>query len=175
MATTNSKVTRVQPVFRWLEKHGGIRWGEQLVRLASGLAHRPACGAVRGVQLSPEAEVGPTPQRLAWMIRNAHRLVPQNGQQWRQLGRRVRNREAIERALSRLDCGEVRGVPKALILEGKTHADCLIECEGAFIWIEGKRLDWLSPCTTWDVNRDQLARNVEAVWTVARRPARTTA
>ena len=55
-----------------------------------------------------------------------------------------------------------------LILEGPTSADCLIECERAFIWIEGKRFDWIDPAITWDVSRDQLARNVEAVWTLAK-------
>lgn len=40
----------------------------------------------------------------------------------------------------------------------------IIECERAIIWIEGKRFDWLSPCTTWDVTRDQLSRNLEAAW-----------
>jgi hypothetical protein len=43
---TNSKHTRVQPVFGWLEKHGGTCWSEQLLRLASGLTHPPTCGAV---------------------------------------------------------------------------------------------------------------------------------
>jgi hypothetical protein len=60
-------------------------------------------------------------------------------------------------------------VPKRsrLILEGPTSADWLIECERALIWIEGKRYDWLDPATTWDVARDQLARNVEAAWLLA--------
>src|SRR5205085_1318678 len=40
-------------------------------------------------------------------------------------------------------------------------------CERAVIWIEGKLNDWLSPSTTWDVSRDQLARNLEAVWLIA--------
>ena len=53
------------------------------------------------------------------------------------------------------------------VLEGKTHADCLITCERAIIWIEGKRNDWLSPRTKWDADRDQLARNVEAAWIYA--------
>jgi hypothetical protein len=35
------------------------------------------------------------------------------------------------------------------------------------IWIEGKRDDWLSPSTKWDVTRDQLARNVDAAWCIA--------
>jgi hypothetical protein len=60
--------------------------------------------------------------------------------------------------------GEGHG--RELIPEGPTPADCLIECEHAFIWIEGKRFDWLSPSTTWDVMRDQLARHVEAVWSL---------
>ena len=37
----------------------------------------------------------------------------------------------------------------------------------ALIWIEGKRFDWLDPSTTWDVTRDQLARNIEAVASLA--------
>ena len=31
-------------------------------------------------------------------------------------------------------------------------------------WVEGKRNDWLDTSITWDVCRDQLARNVEAAW-----------
>jgi hypothetical protein len=54
-----------------------------------------------------------------------------------------------------------------MILEGATYADCLIETERAVVWIEGKRNDWLSPATRWDVSRDQLARNLEAAWIVA--------
>lgn len=81
---------------------------------------------------------------------------------------RTSDERAREAALAILDTGSTHGVPRRLVLEGKTHADCLIECEDAFIWIEGKRFDWLSPSTTWDVARDQLARNLEAVWSVAR-------
>src|SRR5262249_10630451 len=33
----------------------------------------------------------------------------------------------------------------------------------ALIWVEGKRNDWLDYSTKWDVTRDQLARNLEAV------------
>jgi hypothetical protein len=62
---TNSKHTRVQPVFGWLEKPGGTCWSEQLLRLASGLTHPPTCGAVRCVHLEPEAEFAATPARLS--------------------------------------------------------------------------------------------------------------
>jgi len=51
--------------------------------------------------------------------------------------------------------------------EGSTKADCIIDCTHAVIWVEGKRNDWLAPSTTWDVMRDQLARNLEAAWILA--------
>jgi hypothetical protein len=101
------------------------------------------------------------------MIRNAHRLAPQDGRQWQEYARRVINNPKKQWALALLDGGTCEGVPKELILEGSTHADCLIECERAFVWIEGKRNDWISPCIKWDVTRDQLARNLEAAWMLA--------
>jgi hypothetical protein len=55
-----------------------------------------------------------------------------------------------------------------MILEGQSSADCLIDCEHAVVWVEGKRDDWLAPSTSWDVARDQLARNLEAAWLLAR-------
>jgi len=88
--------------------------------------------------------------------------------QWREYATRVINNPAKQKALALLDGGSGEGVPKSLILEGPTYADCLIECERAFVWIEGKRNDWLSPCIKWDVTRDQLARNLEAAWILAR-------
>jgi len=72
-----------------------------------------------------------------------------------------------DEALKTLDDGDAKGLSKNLKLEGSTHADCLIECERAFVWIEGKRNDWLSPSIKWDVTRDQLARNLDAVWQLA--------
>jgi hypothetical protein len=66
-----------------------------------------------------------------------------------------------------LDAGHATGLSKNLKLEGATHADCLIECDRGFVWIEGKRNDWLSPSIKWDITRDQLARNLEAVWQLA--------
>jgi hypothetical protein len=168
ISSTNSRISRVQPVFSWLKANGGDEWPARLVQLAIGGAQVPACGSVSRVDLDPEAEVSPTPARLAWMIRNVNRLAPRDGRQWKSLRQRVTDSKAVQKALELLDAGSVRGVPPSLLLEGKTHADCLIECESAFIWIEGKRFDWLSPSTTWDVTRDQLARNVEAVWSIAR-------
>jgi hypothetical protein len=102
------------------------------------------------------------------MIRNAHLLAPIDGRLWKEYRRRVIDNPVKGEALKKLDAGDSSGLPKYLKLEGCTHADCLIECEQAVVWIEGKRNDWLSPCTKWDVTRDQLARNLEAAWLLAK-------
>ena len=156
--------TRVTPVFTWLREHGGSGWVMELLRLADGIQVPNSVGEVISLSVDPEREVLPSPQRLAWMIRNAHRLAPQDGRLWKEYQRRVIDNPGRDEALRRLDAGDPKGLSKELILEGSTHADCLIECTNAFVWIEGKRNDWLSPCIKWDVTRDQLARNVEAAW-----------
>lgn len=98
------------------------------------------------------------------MIRNAHRLSPIDGRRWEEYRRRVIDNPLRDETLKRLDAGRTDKIPAKLKLEGCTHADCLIECDCAVVWIEGKRNDWLSPSIDWDVTRDQLARNLEAVW-----------
>jgi hypothetical protein len=156
--------TRVTPVFTWLQANGGSDWVTELLRLADGIQIADSVGNVMSVCVWKEREVEPSPARLGWMIRNAHRLAPTDGRLWREYQRRVIEDPGKEEALRRLDAGDAKGLPKNLKLEGATHADCLIECERVFVWIEGKRNDWLSPSIKWDVTRDQLARNLEAVW-----------
>jgi hypothetical protein len=159
--------TRVSPVFRWLREHGDKDWVTELVRLADGIQMPDSVGAVVTLAVGKERIVEPSPARLAWMVRNAEKLAPADGRQWREYRRRVIDNPRKEEALRRLDAGLADGIRKELKLEGGTHADCLIECERAFVWVEGKRNDWLSPSTRWDVTRDQLARNLEALWLVA--------
>jgi hypothetical protein len=164
-APSNSKISRVQPIFQWLQTNGESSWPAQLVKIADGAALLDPCGSIVRMDLDPERKVAATPARLRWMIENANSLVPTDGRRWRELHNRVADRDEIQKAFASLE--DRKPLPRKLILEGKTHADCLIECEHAFIWIEGKRFDWLSPSITWDVTRDQLARNVEAVWSLA--------
>jgi hypothetical protein len=159
--------TRVTPVFTWLRDHGGSSWVTELLNLAAGIRIANSVGEVVSLSVDEEREVPPSPERLAWMIRNAHRLAPHDGRLWKEYQRRVIDNPEKDGALRRLDAGDRKGLPKDLKLEGCTHADCLIECTNAFVWIEGKRNDWLSPCIKWDVTRDQLARNVEAAWLLA--------
>jgi len=159
--------TRVSPVFGWLHKHGGTGWTTELLRLAEGIEVSDGVGEVISFWVGEERIVEPSPERLAWMIRNAHKLAPIDGRQWREYRRRVIDNPRKEEALRKLDAGHADGIPNELKLEGSTHADCLIECEKAFVWIEGKRNDWLSPSTKWDVTRDQLARNLESLWLLA--------
>ena len=159
--------TRIIPVFSWLREHGGSGWVTHLLNLADGIHIPDSVGEVVSLSVEQEREVPPSPQRLAWMIRNAHRLAPHDGRLWREYRWRVIDNPTKGEALRKLDAGDTKGLSKELILEGSTHADCLIECTKAFVWVEGKRNDWLSPCIKWDVTRDQLARNVEAAWILA--------
>ena len=167
-ADKNSKRTRVEPVFGWLVQHGGTDWPSRLLNLANpGLSS--ALGPVEKVCFENEQCIPPSASRLAWMIRNAHRLTPRDGRNWSEYTHRVINNPLKEATLRRLDTGDSTGVPQQLRLETASHCDCLIECEKAYVWIEGKRNDWLDVSTKWDVLRDQLARNLEAVWSLAQR------
>jgi hypothetical protein len=119
---TNSKNTRVQPVFRWLKANGGPSWPTQLITLAHGLTGRPNnFGSIVNVTLDPECCVPATHDRLAWMLENAEKLVPKDGRRWRTFCDRLSNRDEIEKALSTLRRGTL---PKGkFILEGPTHCE----------------------------------------------------
>lgn len=156
----NSRKTRVLPVFGWLKENGGEYWPARLVALADGVEKLTDPGEIVAVHLKQERTVPATGKRLIWMLENASSLAPRDGKEWRELVRRTEDPEAVRRGIEFLKAGKSPG--KRLILEGRTSADCLIECERALIWIEGKRFDWIDPATKWDVSRDQLARNVEA-------------
>lgn len=168
----NSKRTRVEPVFTWLRDHGGANWPERFVELADGIADLSEVGKLVKVEFESERRVSPSAERLAWMIENVERLAPRDGRQWRQYRTRVTDNPARDAALAKLEQGQTSGIDARLKLEGRTSADCLIECAHAFIWVEGKRNDWLDYSTTWDVTRDQLARNAEAAWLLAKEHGR---
>ena len=133
----NSKVSRVDPVFGWLEEQGGADWPTRILELAHGLEATIEPGRLEKLDYLKEVTVPASDERLAWLSERAEELGYSG--------------------------------PMPAVLEGKTHADCLITCERAVIWIEGKRHDWLSSRTKWDPERDQLARNVEAAWIYARK------
>lgn len=159
----NSKKTRVEPVFGWFERRADPSWPAHLLRLAEGLAAFQDPGVLHELTFRKEVAVLASGRRLAWMIENAEQLAPLDGRRWAEILQRVRHPKR-EKSLEILKAGARKGLPEKLILEGPTKADCFIECTRAVIWVEGKRNDWLTPSTTWDVMRDQLARNLEAAW-----------
>ena len=165
VAHTNSRQSRVDPVFGWL-RHQGTDWPTRLLAMAEGL--QPiVCGPVQRVVF--EAPVQPSSERLAWMILNGTSLQARRGRH-HELRARLADEGRCRAALRELGSGGTK--IGDLKLEGRSYADCLIECERAFIWIEGKRTDWLAASTTYDADRDQLARNVEAVWSTASKRAK---
>jgi hypothetical protein len=164
----NSKRTRVEPVFAWLHEHGGNEWPARLIALAHGLEVRIEPGPLVGLRFEVEHTVAASPERLAWMLENVPTLIPRDGRRWAELQARVLRHPLRDEVVQRLRRGEAAGIPRELVLEGRTHADCLIECERAVVWVEGKRNDWLETSTTWDSARDQVARNLEAARSLAR-------
>lgn len=144
MADENSKRSRVDPVFGWLKAHRKPDWPLRLLRLADGLQVELDPG--RATSVTFETAVLASQERLDWLVENVSRLG-HGGELLKEVRRRSTSTD-----------GRLR------VLEGTTYADCLIECERAIVWIEGKRHDWLSAGTKWDPRRDQLARNVEAAW-----------
>jgi hypothetical protein len=89
------------------------------------------------------------------MLENVERLAPRDGKRWEELRGRVANRDQVLRAHA-----NGSSLPRKYVLEGPTHSDCLIECADAFIWIEGKRNDWLSTSIDWDLS----GINWPAIW-----------
>src|ERR1043165_1714937 len=105
-AIINSRITRVQPVFRWLESNGGPSWPSKLLEMTKGAAPLSDCGELVRLYLEPEYKVPPTPMRLAWMIENADRLVPTDGRQWEELRRRLLDKQRAINVLKKLRSGE---------------------------------------------------------------------
>jgi hypothetical protein len=95
---TNSKVTRVQPIFKWLAAQGGDAWPARLVKMAHGLKDLKECGSILNIDLTPERKVPPTSSRLTWMLKNAKRFVPEDGRLWSELRRRVANLGNVNKA-----------------------------------------------------------------------------
>lgn len=133
----------------------------EFLSLAEGIEAPAQVGALVSMHVGKEQTVSASPARLAWLIRNCQ---PKTAALRSEFETRVTSNPKREQALAKLDAGFGKGIHRDLILEGPTHADCLIETESAVVWIEGKRNDVLSRAIKWDKSRDQLARNLEATW-----------
>jgi hypothetical protein len=120
----NSKRTRVEPVFGWLSEHGGHEWPARLIELADGLDVAIAPGSLERLDFEQEVKVPASPRRLAWLLENAEGLG-HGGSQLTELTERVINDPRRAEMLEALRREEE--VPDQYVLEGATHADCLIQ------------------------------------------------
>src|SRR5437588_4631213 len=110
MASTNSKITRVRPVFNWLHDNGGSNWPDRFLQLVTGFAFPIKAGKLLRMDLDPEREVSAGLARLAWMIRNLARLAPADGRLWRVLQEKTADEAQVRIALRRLDAGDTSGL-----------------------------------------------------------------
>src|SRR5436309_485703 len=102
---TNSKVTRVRPIFDWLTAHGRDLWPARLVKIADGVAELKECGSILNIDPTSERKVPPTSSRLIWMLKNADRLAPFDGRRWDELRQRVGDQDKVDKALASLKAG----------------------------------------------------------------------
>ena len=161
----NSRNTRVTPVFSWFrDECSDPEWATRFLSLTTGLRTRTKPGRVLGTGL--EVGIAPSSRRLRWLLQEGEAWTPASTRD--ELRARARG-DAAREALAVLERdGELPGRLRRQRLERATFADAIIWCERLLIWIEGKRNESLSRHTTFDSGRDQLARDLEAAWRLAR-------
>jgi len=119
----------------------------------------------------------PAPERfLAWLISHPEKLdwgrlsteTSANTLQWR-TALKAHSDDAIISALHQLALSGSRGAEgNWWAFEGATSLDCYLESEDLVLGIEGKRTEPLSEKISWLPSRNQLARNLEVVQSLAR-------
>jgi hypothetical protein len=118
----------------------------------------------------------PAPERLlAWLIRNPGelddaRISAPNAGTTAEKRRRLKSGDP-EVVREGLDALLVSGSSAALrewwAFEGPTSIDCYLETDEFVFAIEGKRTERLASSTSWLPERNQLARNLEVVQSLA--------
>ena len=121
----------------------------------------------------------PAPERfLQWLIRHPEQLNwgalasssdPISETEMRRKQLRAGDQETIAVALENLALlGSRDSARRWWVFEGPTSIDCFIETQDFVIAIEGKRTEGgPSPSTSWFKQRDQIARNLEVVQSLA--------
>jgi hypothetical protein len=127
-----------------------------------------------------EYSVPPTERFLIWLIEESGRgCMPRTGlgTARKDAGRRpdlfgdneVRRSDARKEAIRNLYVtGVNRSKNEWWVFEGPTSVDCFLETSDMVLFIEGKRTDSVADCTDWCPSRNQIARNLEAVQSIAK-------
>ncbi len=185
MGEKDSSLTRVQPILGDLLQRPAADWLSVLLSLGS---RANACCAggfdwVGNLQREPPAEkcfewcVASAPDYLKALLVSTDRLRAATEENPKILTRsksqavNLKRKQLVDgdaqtvaEGLQKLDSGRIRsGRGTWWVLEGTTKVDCAIFAEKATVFIEGKRTDRLSKSIKWDLQRNQIFRNLDAL------------
>lgn len=173
----DSSLTRVQPAFTWLGNNGGPGWPSRLIHLASrgdrvrrlGLDDSP-------VNVEFEKPFRPPTTLLEYYLRHPERL------RWPEGAKFCKETSAKRKALLEGNVAvqrEALGLlaecrspsAKWFVFEGTTMVDAVISTPSCMILVEGKRTEpGLTSKIEWDVEREQIYRNLDAAEACPTRP-----
>ena len=167
MGINNSSKTRVQPIFKELERRDplGTIWLARLMRLGGRKAP-----ANPGTLVAPPCfEFAAPPPRdfLRWLVEHPGKLaspayeVSENTKLKRD-ALRSGETEVREKALAAIDDPDSDHRGKWWCLEGTTMVDCALFSKEMVLFVEGKRTELEpSPHVSWYRGRNQVLRNLD--------------
>jgi hypothetical protein len=167
MGINNSSRTRVQPIFKELERRDplGTTWLARLMRLGSRKA--PASGGTLAAPPCFEFPAPPPRDFLRWLVEHPEKLespsykVSANTKRKRD-GLRSGEPGVREQALAAIDDPSSNHRGKWWCLEGTTMVDCALFTKEMVLFVEGKRTELEpSPHVSWYRGRNQVLRNLD--------------
>jgi hypothetical protein len=189
MGKQNSSLTRVKPIFDSLYKsdRSGASWLLRLLRLASLSGHIEIDFQPGGLLHAPlyQRPCPPPREFLRFLLSNPSKLAVPPDKDWREWSSdtQVKRRKLLDgdpatkrEGLAALDAAHTLTNPFWWRLEGVTYVDCALLTKSMVVFIEGKRTEGRpSPNVTWWKGRNQVIRNVECAWELARETGRSKA
>lgn len=149
-------------VFRTLLRLSPESW---LPGLLSCCAARPS-GAVAPLKMEFWRQVPPPASRLLWLLDNLDKLGFHDPRRLKQAQQRL---ERVHQSKEHWQTLVIAGPPERGdgILEGSTELEVVFDTPGGVVVVEAKYLSDIARRTTWDPQRDQIARCLDATLELA--------